>query len=271
MLAAFLISFREVMEASFIVAIILGLLMKLNHKKSIKTVWLATFSACISAVLILAAGSLLGFEVNQLFKGENEELFEGIMMVLSAFFITWAVFSLHKYLAQQKAKILKRVETAVEKDEQGGIFLLTFVAVLREGLEIVLFLSTIFFSTSPGQIFSGFLLGFSAALLICITFVKFSLKLPVKIAFRFISIFLILFAAGLLARGIHEFMELGFIPEFYSITLSFIPHNIQLISDFIKVLFGITRQMDVIQIFAYSIYSLSLGWYIFFKPLSKAE
>lgn len=265
MIPAFLITFREVMEASLIVATILGILIKLNHKKSIRTVWMATISAAFFSIVFLISGSLLGLRIQELYSGEIEELVEGILMIISAAFITWAVFFLHKYFTHHKAKMLKKVGEAVQQEEQKGLFILTFVAVLREGLEIVLFLSTIFLSTAPGKIFNGFALGVTAGLLICLGLVKFTLRLPVKIAFKTTSMLLILFAAGLLARGIHEFMELGIIPEIHPLTLGFIPHKTYLAADFIKAIFGVTRNMDIVQLMAYCTYTIVLSWIVFFR------
>lgn len=271
MLPAFLITFREVLEASLIVATILGILIKLNHQKSIRTVWMATAVAAFFSVLFLAGGSLVGLKVQNIYLGEVEEMVEGVLMITSAIFITWAVFFLHKYFTHHKAGLLKKVGEAVQKEEQKGLFILTFVAVFREGLEIVLFLSTIFLSTSPNRIFYGFSLGVLGGLIICLGLIKFTLRLPVKIAFKTTSLLLILFAAGLLARGTHEFMELGFIPEIYPVTLAFIPQNTHVIADFTKAILGITRHMDIIQIFAYSIYTVFLSWFVFFRKKPAAN
>lgn len=263
MLPVFLITFREVMEASLIVATILGILIKLDHRESIKTVWLATSFAVFFSMLFLAISSFLGLKVQQLYSGELEKLIEGSLMVISAIFITWAVFFLHKYFAHHKANLLKKVGEAIQ-EEQKGLFILTFTAVLREGLEIVLFLSTIFLSTNPGKVLNGFLLGVAGGLIICLCLIKFTLRLPIKLAFKATNMLLILFAAGLLARGLHEFMELGILPETQLLTLMFIPTS-NLIADFIKIIFGITRSMDMVQITVYLIYTIVLSWLVLFR------
>src|SRR3989344_3077367 len=139
MLAALLITFREVIEATLIVATVLGILTKLRQTKSIKTVWLATLAATVVSILLLVGGSLLGLRIHQLYTGKTEELFEGIMMFTSAVFITWAVFWLHKYFARHKLALLQKVKSTIETEKQTGLFILVFTAVFREGFEIVLF------------------------------------------------------------------------------------------------------------------------------------
>src|SRR3989344_6268229 len=173
MLPAFLITFREVIEASLIVA------------------------------------TVLGIRIQKIYSGKTEELIEGVLMVTSAIFITWAVFFLHNYFGKYKTRLLAKIKSSVENEEQKGLFWLTFTAVFREGFEIVLFLSTIYFSSNPERIFAGFLTGLMGALVVSFGLFTATLKLPVYSAFRVTSLLLILFAAGLLARGIHEFAEFG--------------------------------------------------------------
>lgn len=264
MLPAFLITFREVIEASLIVATILGILSKLNQKKGIQTVWFATITASLSCVLLLVAGSVFGFQVQKVYSGRVEEFIEGILMMVSAFFITWAVFFLHKYFSRYKVQLLKKVQETVEKEEQKGLFVLAFTAVFREGIEIVLFLTTIYFSSNPPQIFTGFSLGMVGGLAISLALFSATVRLPVYQAFRVTSGMLILFAAGLLARGAHEFAEAGVIPELSKFTLPLLPHN-SFAGDIIASIFGVTKHMDGLQIALYLGYTGIMTWYVFFR------
>ena len=265
MIPSFLITLREVIEASLIVATILGILTKLNQQKGIRTVWIATSAAALASVLLLGLGSMFGIKIQEIYSGKTEEFIEGIFMVLSAVFITWAVFFLHKYFAQYKTHLLVKIRETVEYNEHKALFWLAFTAVFREGFEIVLFLSTIFFSSSPQAIFTGFSGGMIGGLLISFSLFKATLKLPIILAFRATSALLILFAAGLFARGIHEFAEAGVIPELTKITLQFIPAKATLAGDFIKAIFGLTRTMDIAQIAAYGSYITFMTWRIYLR------
>lgn len=265
MLPALLVTFREVIEASLIVATILGILVKLKHKKSIKTVWVGTVAAIAVSVILLLLGSVVGIKVQDEYLAKTEEIIEGALMVTSAIFITWAVFFLHNYFGRYKTKLLQKIKTVVEKEEQGGLFWLVFTAVFREGFEIVLFLTTIYFSSNPQNIFSGFILGSIAALFVSFGLFIGTLKLPVFYAFRITSLLLILFAGGLLSRGIHEFAEFGVIPEIGVRTLSIIPHSSTVAGEMIKAVFGLTKKMDLLQITVYSVYVLFMSYRVFFK------
>ena len=269
MLPAFLITFREVIEATLIVATILGILTKLGQTKSIKTVWFATAIASGLSVLLLAIAAIFGLKIQELYTGRTEELIEGVFMITSAVFITWAVFFLHTYFGGYKVQLLQKVKSTIETQEQKGLFILVFTAVFREGFEIVLFLSTIYFSSNPQEIFTGFSAGIVGGLLISYALFTTTLKMPVYYAFRLTSILLILFAAGLLARGIHEFAEAGLLPEIGKMTLAFIPHKESFTGSMIKALFGITQTMDMIQLALYTGYTALMGWWVFMRKSSQ--
>ena len=265
MLPAFLITFREVIEASLIVATILGILVKLNQKKGIKTVWYATGLAAFMSILFLALGSFFGLKMQELYSGKVEELIEGIFMITSAVFITWAVFFLHKYFSKYKIHLLKKIKETVEKEEQKGLFILVFTAVFREGFEIVLFLSTIYFSSNPQNIFAGFMGGLAGGVVVSLGLFGATLRMPVYLAFRATSILLILFAGGLLVHGIHEFAEVGLLPEIGKITIALIPEKATFAGQMLQAVFGLTRGMDMIQISTYSVYVVFMSWYVFFR------
>lgn len=269
MLPAFLITFREVIEASLIVATILGILTKLNHRKSIKTVWVATIGAATLSIVLLILGSFAGIKIQELFEGKVEQLFEGTFMVISAIFITWAVFVLHNYFATYKTHLLAKIKQTVEHPkQQKGLFILAFTAVFREGFEIVLFLSTIFLSDNPVSIFAGFAGGALSGILISIALFTATLRLPVYYAFRTTSVLLILFAAGLLAHGYHEFAEAGLVPELYKMTSAIIPNKGTFGHDMVSSIFGLRKSMDIIELALYTSYILLMNWWVFVKPRS---
>lgn len=238
---------------------------KLDKKKSVRTVWMAVALAGIASVLLLFLASILGLEISEIYEGRVEEIVEGSFMVLSAFFVSWAVFFLHRYFAKQREKILQKVKKSIEKEEQRGLFLLTFFAVFREGFEIVLFLSTVYLSTSPRDVLFGFLIGLGLASLVSVGIFTLTSKTSFSFAFKIANILLILFAAGLLIRGVSEFTEAGFLPETFEMTLAFVPPKTTFIGDTLKVIFGITQNINLIQIIVYSLYVLGMSWWVFWK------
>lgn len=269
MFPSFLITFREVLEAALIVATILSILTKLKYTNSIKTVWIATIIALVSSLLLLLLGSVLGLKIHEQFTGKTEALFEGVVMIISSIFITWAVFFLHKTFAHYKLTLLQKVQSTMETHEQKGIFLLVFTAVFREGFEIVLFLSTLFFSSKPLEIAGGFLAGTAIATSVALLLFKTTIKLPIFYAFRITSLLLILFAAGLLSHGYHELTEAGVMSEMTKLpelTFSFIPEKSTVTGSTIRAVFGIAKTMSTIEFLLWSGYTLLMTWVIFLRP-----
>lgn len=271
MIPSLLITFREVLEASLIVATILGILTKIGQRAEIKTVWRATVAAGGISISILMVSSFIGFNIAHVYTGQIEESVEGALLMISAVFITWAVFFLHTHFGKHKTHYLSTLKQTIERQEQKGLFLLVFTAVFREGFEIILFLSTVYFSSSPIQILSGFSIGFMAAIALSIGLFNTTIRLPVYYAFRTTSALLIVFAAGMLARGIHEFTEVGIIPEFTKITLWLIPQNTSAVTDIVKGIFGLTRTMDLLQIMCYFTYIIFMSWWVFFRESSHTK
>lgn len=265
MLPSFLITFREVIEAALIVATILGILTKLGQTKEIKTVWLATIAASVVSILLLIAGSIAGIKIQEIYTGRVEELIEGTFMTLSAVFITWAVFFLHNYFGRYKTKLLASIRTTVELQEQRGLFALAFTAVFREGFEIVLFLSTVYFSSNPTAILGGFAMGATLGLLVCFALFAATIRLPIFYAFRTTSALLILFAAGLLAHGAHEFVEAGILTTTPSVYLPFLPEKSTFIGSTIQSIFGLTNKMELLPLTLYAMYTSTMTWWVFRK------
>lgn len=271
MLPSLLITFREVLEASLIVATILGILSKMGQKSEIATVWMATVLAGLVSVGIIFISSVFGFNLANTYKGSIEETIEGALMIVSAIFITWAVFFLHTHFGKHKTRYLSSLKSTIEKQEKRGLFILVFTAVFREGFEIILFLSTLYFSSNPTEILSGFTVGFALALALSLGLFSATVRMPVFWAFRTTSIMLILFAAGLLARGVHEFAEVGVIPEFSKVTIWLLPQHASVAGDIIKSVFGITRTMDILQIASYMIYTSAMIWWVFFRKTNQED
>lgn len=258
MFPTFLITFREVVEASIIISLVVGILKKLNQYQSIRTVWLATISAIGLSFVLVILGSILGLKVHDFYE-QYEPFIEGALMILSSLFITWAVFFLHNFSSLSQRKLTKEITSSLSSTSSRGLFLLIFSSVFREGFEIVLFLSTLYFTSSPQQIISGFIIGVFSGIAVSLGIYRYTNKSDLLFATRTASIMLILFSAGLLIRGIHEFTEVGLIPEVGTLALKFIPPSSTLTGGLLKSLFGLTSEINLIQIITYIIYITWLG------------
>ena len=208
MLASFLLSLREGLEAALIIGIVLGVLLKINRTELNKTVWLGAGVAAVLSFVAAIGMNQLGMK----FEGRGEQIFEGFAMFLAAGVLTWMILWMHNTAGNLKSEIEAKTKDAVQGQGQKALFILAFLAVFREGIELALFLLAAQKTSSPTQTFIGALSGLAGAAILGWMLFTSTRKLNMRNFFRVTNVLLIIFAAGLVAHGVHEFNEAGIIP-----------------------------------------------------------
>jgi high-affinity iron transporter len=257
MIPSLLLSLREGVEAALIIGVVLGTLRKINRMDMSRAVWLGAGSAAIISLLVALLLQALGTA----FKGRAEEIFEGITMVLAAGILTWMIFWMNRQALKIKSELESGVQQAAIMGGNQALFSLAFLAVLREGVELALFLTAASISTEGMQILIGAALGLSAAFLLGWLLFASTVRLNLQHFFKVTGILLILFAAGLFAHGIHEFNEAGLIPpviEHIWDTNHILDENSSA-GMFLKALFGYNGNPSLTEVIAYSGYLLAIG------------
>lgn len=202
-----IIIFREVLEASLIIGILYTYLKKSNNDDSIKMLWggvgVAIFISIIASILFqMIAGG---------FEGSASKIFEGIVMIVASIVLTTMII----WMAQNKnisEDLKNKAKESLSSGLKYGIFTLAFVAVFREGVEIILFLYAI--GIKDGISIFPSIIGAVLGLLAGYTIFVQGVKIPLKKFFNVTSVFLIFVAAGMLTYGIHELESGGVIPYF---------------------------------------------------------
>ena len=197
----FIIAFRECLEAALIVGIVYTFLSKSNLNQQIKRMWYAVAAAVIASV---GVAFLLEY-VNTSIQNESfAKLAESIFMYVTASFLLYVVFWLSKSMAS-KGAIERLASEAAESKSKWSIFILVFFAILREGFETVMFLFGS--SLQSGFSYLGFFSGIILACLIGYFIVVQGRRINLRPFFSVTSLFLVLFAAGMVAYGTHEMEE----------------------------------------------------------------
>jgi len=216
LLATYLLSLREGLEAALIIGIVIGAVSKIRRTDLAPAVWLGTLSAI--GVSILTAIVLTTFGMS--LEDPAEAIFEGITMLVAAGILTWMIFWMSKQSRFLKKELESGVNKAAAYTGRRAVFGLAFVAVVREGVELALFITAAFFATNPGQIsndivqtLAGAILGIGTAALLSWTLFATTVRLDLRKFFQVTGFLLILFAAGLVAHGVHAFNEVGWIPS----------------------------------------------------------
>jgi high-affinity iron transporter len=257
MLASFLITLREGLEAALIVGIVLSVLRKLGQTDKNRFVWFGVGAAMLTSV---AAGTLLRV-LGIAFEGRGEELFEGFAMLLAAGVLTWMIFWMQRQGRQVQAELERDVRRAVTAGSTGALFGLAFVAVVREGIETALFLTAGAFSTTPAQTVIGGLLGLALAVVLGWLIFAAGKQVNVRAFFRGTSVLLLLFAAGLLAHGIHELQEASLLPTIVEHIYDVNPilNENSTLGTFLKALLGYNGNPSLLEMLSYASYLVLIG------------
>ena len=207
MLASFIITFRESLEAALIVGIILAYLSKTHGKKYFNLVYLGV----VSAVVVSIISAFLFNTFFGGFTGRTEEIFEGIVMIFASVLITFMILWMMKQ-KHVKRELQAKVDKEIHEKHKFGLFFLTFINVFREGIETVIFLSAAGVSSTAKNSMTGGLLGIIVAIILGYLIFSGAKSIDIKKFFNVTSILLVLFAAGLFAHGIHELQEAKIVP-----------------------------------------------------------
>ena len=256
MLPSYLLSLREGIEAALIIGIVLGALRQMHRADLSSAVWIGVISASALSVLTGVLLTMLGLS----FDGQAEQIFEGITMLLAAGVLTWMIFWMSRQARNIKGELESGVHKAAFEGGKRGLFALAFLAVLREGIELALFLVASVFASDVQQTLIGAFLGLGTAILLGWSLFATTVRLDLRRFFQVTGFMLILFAAGLVAHGVHEFNEAGLIPPVIEHVWDVNPildENATL-GSMLKALFGYNGNPSLTEVLAYFTYFVAI-------------
>jgi len=199
-----MITLREGVEAALIVGITLAYLQKIGRPELRKAVYAALGTAFVGSV----GGAVLLSRLKL-----NEDVFEGWIMLVAAFFVITMIIFMMKTGRKLKGEIEGKVGLLAGEDAWFGLFLFVFLMVLREGAETVLALAAVSLNSTALLSFIGTVLGILVAVLFGVTFVKGSIRVNLQKFFRVTTVILFFVAAQLVMSGLHELSENGVLPS----------------------------------------------------------
>lgn len=257
MLSSYILALREGLEAALIIGIVLSMLRKMEQQNLNMTVWLGVISAIFISIAAALGLNWIGAE----FEGKGEQLFEGITMFLAAGILTWMIFWMKKQSKSMNQKIETGVRQAMGGRGKRALFLLTFFAIVREGIELGLFLLAARFTSNPFQQILGAAFGLASATILGWIIYTSSTKLSLSKFFAITNVLLVLFAAGLIGLGIHEFNELGWIPSVVENVwnLNALLPEKSTLGQLMKALFGYSSSPSLSQVIGYFGYFVVIG------------
>jgi high-affinity iron transporter len=276
LIPSFLITFREALEAALIVAIMVSYLRKVGKGG-------LSYYAYVGTGAAILASLVLGIGVQAVYGGLDEataEIFEGLASLTAVAVLTYMIFWMTEHSKNLKGELQGRIDVAMDRNELYGIGVLAFVAVFREGLETVLFLSTTFFQDAAGTMV-GIVMGGAVVMFLAVILMRGTESLDLRMFFGYTSVLLVVFAAGLAGYGVHELIEAGertgldigvLGEEAYDINPPINPdgsypllHEKGVAGSVLKALVGYDGNPEWLRVFIYVGYWLVVGLYLYRK------
>lgn len=197
-------TFREGLEAALVIAIVASYLNR-TGKRNLNNY---LYSGVVAGV---GASVLLGVTLSAVYgglAGGFAEIFDGLASLTATVVLTYMILWMTRHAQTLRADLERKLETAITAGQVLGIVALSFVAVFREGLETVLFMTTLAIADSSGTV-TGAIIASAAAVVLGLLLMKGIYRLDLNKFFQVTSVILIVFAAGLTGHGVHELIEAG--------------------------------------------------------------
>lgn len=267
-----LITLREGLEIALVLAIIIAYLNKVGRGDRLGAIWAGAAAAVAASV---GTGLLFNQLVGE-FEGKWEQFIEGVLAFAAVGVLTWMIFWMRGHARGITSELHAKLDNALERSFM-ALAVIAFVAVAREGFETVLFLLGAETSSSSGAaVVTGGAIGLAIAAVLGFLFYLGSERVDLRKFFNWTGLLLILFAAGLFAKGIHEFRAFfEFEAAWYAAPVwefSSGPLAEGWTYDFLKGLFGWSSDPERIRVVAYVVYLVPVLWFYFagaFNPTSS--
>ncbi len=216
MLEALVVTLREGIEAALVVGILLAYLRKTRREALSRCV----FFGLGAAVLASLVGAVL---IHRYGLDPENEILEGAVMFVAAGLVGSLVLWMWRTGRGLRGRLEEGLDSlagdaaaaTVGSRAALGVFSFTFLMVLREGVETVLFLVALSGAIGGNPLYNA--LGGGLGLLLAILFgyllVQGSVRINLHRFFGITGVVLLILVGRLIAGGFHEFFEVGLVPS----------------------------------------------------------
>jgi high-affinity iron transporter len=249
MLGALIIVFREVVEAGLVIGIVLAATRGIPSRGG----WVSL--GILSGVLGASVVALFAGAISNAFAGSGQELLNATVLIVAVISLTW-----HNVWMAEHGRELVAELRQVSADVSAGrrpltaLAVVVFVAVMREGSEIVLFLYGIVVAgTSMASLLAGGVLGLLAGAGVTALSYFGLIAIPTRYIFQVTSVLLALLAAGMAAQAVHFLQMAGVVTALRTKLwdTSWLLSDSSILGRMLHVLVGYTDKPNGLQLLAY--------------------
>ncbi|MCY7942805.1 ferrous ion permease EfeU [Bacillus inaquosorum] len=209
---AALIPIREGMEALLVIGALLTMTKKARVTRSSTWIW---GGASAGLVVSLAAGIGVTLLFSSNIFGENNFLLGGVTGVLSAVMLLYVGVWLHRNASMDKwrEKINTQKSQALKKRSLLSFGLIAFLAVVREGLETVIFFIGLVGKLPLTELIVGTAAGLIVLVIVGVLMIKLGMRIPLKPFFLLSMAVVLYMCVKFLGTGVHSLQLAGILPS----------------------------------------------------------
>lgn len=250
MLQIFIIVFREILE----ITVILGLVLVATHGLRNRNIWVLAgviFGMLGSLIIALSTSA-----ISNAFEGMGQEYFNAALLLVITIMLVWTIvwMKVHGYKLSQD---IKNIGAQAQNGEVSLVALTTMVAatIFREGSEIVLFTYGAYTASNLDffSVLGGGLAGLAVGLIVGGAMYFGLIRFSGKHVFQITAILLSLVAAGMAAHAVNFLSATGLMPV-YSTPLwdstGLIQEN-SVLGQILGILIGYSARPSLLQLIAY--------------------
>lgn len=208
MLAALIIVFREVLEAGLIIGVVLAASRGVAGRTG--AVGLGVLAGLAGSMVV----ALFAAQISNAFEGRGQEIFNASVLFLAVIMLAWHVVWMARHAREMTAR-LKELGHAVAIGSQSVVVLGIAVAsaVMREGSEVVLFLTGILMQGASNA--AALAIGSAGGLVLgaAVSAVVYTglMAVPLRRVFAVTGVLVTLLAAGLAAEAVRQLSNAGLV------------------------------------------------------------
>ena len=205
------LTLREGLEAILIIAALIAYLVKTNNLKYVKGVYIGAILGIVASVILAIIFNMIAKQFGEDSSGASREIFEGCGMFLAVIVLFYVS---NWMLSKSEVEvwnhyIQSKVESSITKGSAMALVFSSFLAVAREGAELIIFFQGMRdnISNNPAYMWGGLVCAIVVLAIVYVLITKMSVKLPLKPFFTVTSILMFVLCVSFVGKGVYELQE----------------------------------------------------------------